>query len=137
MNRHNVRIWRTEISRAVIEHVRDSPKGFVKDIVFVSPLTADLQELCHRITAAAALVNHDMLECNQDRVCSQSCLTVIVSSTELVSIVLSRNMFAFSSEERAFNIESYFRTGRIDGIVYALSEFTRVRRNAALLSRNS
>ncbi|KAJ4447250.1 hypothetical protein ANN_09254 [Periplaneta americana] len=35
----------------------------------------------------------------------------IVSSTELLSIVRSRNMFAFSSDERAFNIESYFRTG--------------------------
>ncbi|KAJ4437036.1 hypothetical protein ANN_17170 [Periplaneta americana] len=34
----------------------------------------------------------------------------IVSSTELLSIVRSRNMFAFSSDERAFNIESYFRT---------------------------
>ncbi|KAJ4426438.1 hypothetical protein ANN_27252 [Periplaneta americana] len=38
---------------------------------------------------------------NQGRVCS----------TELVSIVRSRNMFPFSSDERAFNIESYFRTG--------------------------
>ena len=37
----------------------------------------------------------------------------IVSSTELVSIVRSRNMFAFSSDERAFNIESYFRTGTV------------------------
>ncbi|KAJ4446951.1 hypothetical protein ANN_13653 [Periplaneta americana] len=34
----------------------------------------------------------------------------VVNSTELVSIVRSRNMFAFSSDERAFNIESYFRT---------------------------
>ncbi|KAJ4434704.1 hypothetical protein ANN_23272 [Periplaneta americana] len=34
----------------------------------------------------------------------------IVSSTKLLSIVRSRNMFAFSSDERAFNIESYFRT---------------------------
>ncbi|KAJ4447207.1 hypothetical protein ANN_09209 [Periplaneta americana] len=42
---------------------------------------------------------------NQDRVCS----------TELVSIVRSRNMFAFSSDERAFNIESYFRTDEIIG----------------------
>ncbi|KAJ4439433.1 hypothetical protein ANN_07557 [Periplaneta americana] len=42
----------------------------------------------------------------------------IVSSTELLSIVRSRNMFAFSSDERAFSIESYFRTGaaeRTDG----------------------
>ncbi|KAJ4452188.1 hypothetical protein ANN_03706 [Periplaneta americana] len=30
--------------------------------------------------------------------------------TELVSIVRSRNKFAFSSDERAFNIEPYFRT---------------------------
>ncbi|KAJ4432044.1 hypothetical protein ANN_20658 [Periplaneta americana] len=30
--------------------------------------------------------------------------------SELVSIVCFRNMFAFSSDERAFNIESYFRT---------------------------
>ncbi|KAJ4443144.1 hypothetical protein ANN_04794 [Periplaneta americana] len=37
---------------------------------------------------------------NQDRVCSN----------ELVSTVRSRKMFAFSSDERAFNIESYFRT---------------------------
>ncbi|KAJ4448559.1 hypothetical protein ANN_10577 [Periplaneta americana] len=37
----------------------------------------------------------------------------IVSSTELLSIVRSRNMFAFSSDERAFNIESYFRTVNI------------------------
>ncbi|KAJ4441882.1 hypothetical protein ANN_11742 [Periplaneta americana] len=37
---------------------------------------------------------------NQGRVCS----------TELVSIVRCRNMFAFSSNERAFSIESYFRT---------------------------
>ncbi|KAJ4441852.1 hypothetical protein ANN_11711 [Periplaneta americana] len=34
----------------------------------------------------------------------------IVNSTELLSIVRSRNMFAFSSDERTFNIESYFRT---------------------------
>ncbi|KAJ4426543.1 hypothetical protein ANN_27357 [Periplaneta americana] len=34
----------------------------------------------------------------------------IVSSTELLSIVRSRNMLPFSSDERAFNIESYFRT---------------------------
>ncbi|KAJ4447582.1 hypothetical protein ANN_09589, partial [Periplaneta americana] len=33
----------------------------------------------------------------------------ILNSTELVSIVRSRNMFTFSSDERAFNIESYFR----------------------------
>ncbi|KAJ4426828.1 hypothetical protein ANN_26627 [Periplaneta americana] len=40
---------------------------------------------------------------------SQSRLTVIVNtnSTEIVSIVRSRIMFAFSSDERAFNIESY------------------------------
>ncbi|KAJ4431651.1 hypothetical protein ANN_20250 [Periplaneta americana] len=37
---------------------------------------------------------------NRDRVCS----------TELVSIVRSRNMFTFSSDERTSNIESYFRT---------------------------
>ncbi|KAJ4433510.1 hypothetical protein ANN_15819 [Periplaneta americana] len=43
---------------------------------------------------------------------SQSRLKVVVNinSNELVSIVRSRNMFAFSSDERAFNIESYFRT---------------------------
>ncbi|KAJ4450434.1 hypothetical protein ANN_01858 [Periplaneta americana] len=41
---------------------------------------------------------------NQGRVCS----------TELVSIVRSRSMFAFSSDERAFNIESYFRTDRAE-----------------------
>ncbi|KAJ4444198.1 hypothetical protein ANN_05988 [Periplaneta americana] len=35
---------------------------------------------------------------------------VKVNSTDLVSIVRSRNMFAFSSDERAFNMESYFRT---------------------------
>ncbi|KAJ4428141.1 hypothetical protein ANN_24155 [Periplaneta americana] len=45
--------------------------------------------------------------------CSQSRLTVVVNSTELVSIVRSRNMFAFSSDETAFNIESYFRTDNI------------------------
>ncbi|KAJ4432418.1 hypothetical protein ANN_21037 [Periplaneta americana] len=33
-----------------------------------------------------------------------------VCSTEIMSIVRSRNTFAFSSDERAFNIESYFRT---------------------------
>ncbi|KAJ4442516.1 hypothetical protein ANN_04103 [Periplaneta americana] len=44
---------------------------------------------------------------------SQSRLTVIVNSTELVSILRSRNMFAFFSDERAFNIESYFRTACI------------------------
>ncbi|KAJ4438050.1 hypothetical protein ANN_13989 [Periplaneta americana] len=32
--------------------------------------------------------------------------------TELVSIVRSRKMFTFSSDERTFNIESYFRTVR-------------------------
>ncbi|KAJ4432687.1 hypothetical protein ANN_21310 [Periplaneta americana] len=36
-----------------------------------------------------------------------------VCSTELVSLVRSRNMFAFFSDERAFNIESYFRTAKI------------------------
>ncbi|KAJ4434576.1 hypothetical protein ANN_23138 [Periplaneta americana] len=35
---------------------------------------------------------------------------LIVNSTELLSIVRSRNIFAFSSDERTFNIESYFRT---------------------------
>ncbi|KAJ4426738.1 hypothetical protein ANN_26537 [Periplaneta americana] len=38
-------------------------------------------------------------------------LVVNTNSIELVSIECSRNMFAFSSDERAFNIESYFRTG--------------------------
>ncbi|KAJ4444239.1 hypothetical protein ANN_06030 [Periplaneta americana] len=40
----------------------------------------------------------------------------IVSSTELLSIVRSRNMFAFSSDETAFNIESYFRTVELNGL---------------------
>jgi hypothetical protein len=34
---------------------------FVKDIVFVPPLPANLQDLHNRITAAVALVNRDML----------------------------------------------------------------------------
>ncbi|KAJ4444232.1 hypothetical protein ANN_06023 [Periplaneta americana] len=34
-----------------------------------------------------------------------------LANQSTVSIVRSRNMFAFSSNERAFNIESYFRTG--------------------------
>jgi len=34
---------------------------FVKDTVFVSPLPANLQNLCNRITAAVALVDRDML----------------------------------------------------------------------------
>jgi hypothetical protein len=33
----------------------------LKDIVFVSPLSANLQDLRNRITAAVALVDHDML----------------------------------------------------------------------------
>ncbi|KAJ4439350.1 hypothetical protein ANN_07472 [Periplaneta americana] len=38
-------------------------------------------------------------------------LTIIrTKAAVLVSTVRSRNMFAFSSDERAFNIESYFRT---------------------------
>jgi len=37
--------------------------GFVKDIVFMPPLPANLQDLCNRITAAMALVNRDMLTC--------------------------------------------------------------------------
>ncbi|KAJ4437879.1 hypothetical protein ANN_13818 [Periplaneta americana] len=41
-------------------------------------------------------------------------VVVNTNSIELVSIVRSRNMFAFSSDERAFNIESYFRTGRTE-----------------------
>ncbi|KAJ4441908.1 hypothetical protein ANN_11768 [Periplaneta americana] len=51
---------------------------------------------------------------NQGRIYSQSRLTVIVNTTEVVSIVRSRNMFAFSSDERAFNIESYFRTVQVN-----------------------
>jgi hypothetical protein len=35
--------------------------GFVKDIVFVSPLSANPQDLRNRITAAVALVGRDML----------------------------------------------------------------------------
>jgi hypothetical protein len=35
--------------------------GFVKDIVFVPPLPANLQDLRNRITAAVALVDRDML----------------------------------------------------------------------------
>jgi len=34
---------------------------FVKDTVFVPPLPANLQDLRNRITAAVALVDHDML----------------------------------------------------------------------------
>ncbi|KAJ4446496.1 hypothetical protein ANN_13192 [Periplaneta americana] len=45
---------------------------------------------------------------------TKAAYAVIVSSTELVSIVRSRNMFAFSSDERCFNIESYFRTVKIE-----------------------
>ncbi|KAJ4442250.1 hypothetical protein ANN_12116 [Periplaneta americana] len=51
---------------------------------------------------------------NKGRVCNQSRLTAIVNSNELVSIVRSRNMFAFFSDERAFNIELYFRTDRAE-----------------------
>ena len=35
--------------------------GFVKDTVFVPPVPANLQELRDRITAAVALIDHDML----------------------------------------------------------------------------
>ena len=35
--------------------------GFVKDIVFVPPVPANLQELRDRITAAVALIDPDML----------------------------------------------------------------------------
>jgi len=35
--------------------------GFVKDTVFVPPLSANLQDLRNRITAAVALVDRDML----------------------------------------------------------------------------
>jgi hypothetical protein len=35
--------------------------GFVKDIVFVPPLSANLQDLRNRIIDAVALVDHDML----------------------------------------------------------------------------
>jgi len=37
--------------------------GFVKDIVFVPPLPANLQDLRNRITAAVAVVDRDMLIC--------------------------------------------------------------------------
>jgi len=37
--------------------------GFVKDTVFVPPLPANLQDLHNHITAAVALVDHDMLTC--------------------------------------------------------------------------
>ncbi|KAJ4433443.1 hypothetical protein ANN_15745 [Periplaneta americana] len=60
---------------------------------------------------------------NRGHVCSQSRLTLIVSSTELVNIVRSRNMFAFFSDERPFNIESYFRTEYADNVyVYGLCD---------------
>ena len=35
--------------------------GFVKDAVFVPLVLANVQELCDRITAAVALIDHDML----------------------------------------------------------------------------
>ena len=35
--------------------------GFVKDTAFVSPLSANLQELRNRVTAAVALFDRDML----------------------------------------------------------------------------
>jgi hypothetical protein len=35
--------------------------GFVKDIAFVPPLLANLQDVCNRITATVTLVNRDML----------------------------------------------------------------------------
>jgi len=35
--------------------------GFVKDTVFVPPLSANLQDVRNRITAAVALVDRDML----------------------------------------------------------------------------
>ena len=35
--------------------------GFVKDNVFLPPVSANLQELCDRITAAVSLIDHDML----------------------------------------------------------------------------
>ncbi|KAJ4444456.1 hypothetical protein ANN_06248 [Periplaneta americana] len=41
---------------------------------------------------------------------TKAAYAVKASSTELVSIVRSKNTFAFSSDERTFNIESYFRT---------------------------
>ena len=36
-------------------------RGFVKDTVFVPPVPANLEELRDRITAAVALIDHDML----------------------------------------------------------------------------
>ncbi|KAJ4429929.1 hypothetical protein ANN_22133 [Periplaneta americana] len=48
------------------------------------------------------------------------CLTVILNSTELVSIVRSINIFAFFSDERVFNIESYFRTDFLLILYYTL-----------------
>ncbi|KAJ4427527.1 hypothetical protein ANN_25175 [Periplaneta americana] len=57
-----------------------------------------------RVIVSSRYLTYEVMKWkNQDRVCS----------TELVSIVRSRNMFAFSSDERAFNIESYFRTDYI------------------------
>ncbi|KAJ4444199.1 hypothetical protein ANN_05989 [Periplaneta americana] len=57
---------------------------------------------------------------------------VKVNSTELVSIVRSRNKFAFFSDERAFNIELYFRTGSYG---LARSMWTSVPRKKSILSR--
>ncbi|KAJ4452059.1 hypothetical protein ANN_03575 [Periplaneta americana] len=75
-------------------------------------LAGSLKNICKKLKRNDASCESMQYADEKPSVYSQSRLKVVVktNSIELVSIVRSRNMFAFSSDERSFNIESYFRT---------------------------
>ncbi|KAJ4431401.1 hypothetical protein ANN_19998 [Periplaneta americana] len=107
-----------EITRWLSSFISNRTGQFLFYFIFYIPLTLIIYLNCDRTRAllirSSNFVNIIVL-CTkaEPSVYSQSRLKVevITNSIELMSIVRSRNMFAFSSDERAFHIESYFRTG--------------------------
>ncbi|KAJ4431960.1 hypothetical protein ANN_20569 [Periplaneta americana] len=121
--------WKSKTSPRKQKFPRDTSKGKVTLEVFfdsqglihhefipeVRTVTKELPDVSKSVLASKPLNGTEAINFqpfsthNRGRVCS----------TELVSIVRSRNMFAFSSDERAFNIESYFRTALHDCVPFA------------------
>ncbi|KAJ4427673.1 hypothetical protein ANN_25322 [Periplaneta americana] len=96
---------------------RDSNPGHLVSRPDALTVTPQLSS-CMVVAVSPDLGEIIIAKLNQFSKCLEECVKnispkprqQIVSSTELLSIVRSRNMFAFSSDDRAFNIESYFRT---------------------------
>ncbi|KAJ4446307.1 hypothetical protein ANN_13002 [Periplaneta americana] len=92
-------------------YLRIIEEWYVKAIVYATQIVTVNEFTDHNFTVFDVLRGkREIFQRNRGRVCSQSCLTVIVNSTEYRMFQKYVRVFQY---ERAFNIESYFRTARI------------------------